>query len=95
MRLSRRSGNEGSQMFTDQTMLALSRGLSGLGRLEVAQAAKERGWTVLERELECCPGGAFDPAQEMVAARVIVPTRVVVPARARSSSGWGEWLWVP
>jgi hypothetical protein len=39
----------------DETMLALDRELSGLARLEVGQAAKERGWATLQRELERRP----------------------------------------
>jgi hypothetical protein len=46
----------------DETMLALDRELSGLARLEVGQAAKERGWAALQRELERHPVRTAVPA---------------------------------
>jgi hypothetical protein len=40
---------------SDETLLALSRELSGLAQIKVNQAAKERGWATIQRELECHP----------------------------------------
>ena len=40
---------------SDETLLALSRELSGLAQIKVNQAAKERGWATIQRELACHP----------------------------------------
>lgn len=45
----------------DDTILALDRELSNLSGLQVAQAAKERGWAALHRELERHPVRAASP----------------------------------
>ena len=39
-------------LTVDEGMMVISRELSGLARMEVGQAAKERGWATLHRELE-------------------------------------------
>ncbi len=59
----------------DEAMLAISRELSGLTQLPVAQAARERGWASLQRELERRP----------VVATGAGSAHSVRPARAR---GW-------
>jgi hypothetical protein len=46
----------------DDTIRALDSELSGLGCLQVAQAAKERGWATLQRELERHPVRPASPA---------------------------------
>lgn len=46
----------------DETILALSRELSGLKEIQVPQAAKERGWASLQRELERHPVHSAVPA---------------------------------
>jgi hypothetical protein len=51
----------------DETILALSRELSGLRETQVPQAAKERGWASLQRELERHPVHAAVPAARPVA----------------------------
>ncbi len=47
--------------WSTRPSLALDRELSGLAQLEVAQAAKERGWATLQRELERHPVRTADP----------------------------------
>lgn len=49
-------------LTVDETILALDAELSGLGQIQVAQAAKERGWATLHRELERHPVRAASPA---------------------------------
>jgi len=55
----RRRGKEGSapsgEGLRDESLRALAEELSALGRLQVPQAAKERGWATLARELERRP----------------------------------------
>ena len=46
----------------DETIVALSRELSGLAQVQVSQAARERGWVSLQRELERRPVRATAPA---------------------------------
>jgi hypothetical protein len=46
----------------DDAMRALDSRLSGLSQIEVAQAAKERGWAALHREIERHPVRAASPA---------------------------------
>ena len=54
-----RRGKEGSapsgEGLRDESLRALAEELSALGRLQVPQAAKERGWATLARELERRP----------------------------------------
>ncbi len=46
---------EAADISVDDAMLTLHAGLSELAHIEVAQAAKERGWAALSRELERHP----------------------------------------
>lgn len=73
-------------IVVDETMVALSRELSGLARLEVGQAAKERGWATLQRELERRPVRAAAPVLAKDAGRAGSGPRA---RRARS----GGWRW--
>ncbi len=73
-------------LVVDETMVALSRELSGLARLEVGQAAKERGWAALQRELERRPVRAAAPVLAKDAGRAGSGPRA---RRARS----GGWRW--
>ena len=54
-----RRGKEGSapsgESHLDESLRALAEEISALGRLQVPQAAKERGWATLQRELERRP----------------------------------------
>ncbi len=72
----------------DRAMVALSRELSGIARMEVGQAAKERGWAKLQRELERRP---VRPSVSATARSrgVKAPVRVGAgaPARGLYSSG--------
>ncbi|MBN1322261.1 MAG: hypothetical protein JXA87_15630 [Thermoleophilia bacterium] len=56
-------------LTVDEAMMAISRELSGLARMEVGQAAKERGWATLHGELERRPVRAQSPAARGVEAR--------------------------
>lgn len=49
-------------LTVDEGMMAISRELSGLARMEVGQAAKERGWAALHSELERHPVRAHSAA---------------------------------
>jgi len=46
---------ESAEIIVDETLLALHSELRELAHLEVAQAAKERGWAAVQRELERRP----------------------------------------
>ena len=46
----------------DESIVALSRELSGLAQVQVSQAVRERGWASLQRELERRPVRATAPA---------------------------------
>ena len=54
----------------DESLLALVAEISALGRLEVPQAAKERGWASLQRELERRPIRATGSPAKTGARRV-------------------------
>jgi len=64
----------------DEAMLVISQELSGLAQLPVAQAARERGWAALQRELERHPVVA-------TGTRSTVRARPARPAHSRS------WRW--
>lgn len=64
-------------VVVDEAMLVIGRELSGLAQLPVAQAARERGWAALQRELERRP----------VVATGAKSTGSARPAKARS------WRW--
>jgi hypothetical protein len=75
----------------DETMVALSRDLSDLARMEVGQAAKERGWATLQRELERRP---VRPAASVAAkgAGAKTPVRVGAGSQVRTAhSGGRRW----
>ncbi|MCE5254875.1 MAG: hypothetical protein LLG45_11835 [Actinomycetia bacterium] len=61
----------------DEATVLLSRELSAMGRMEVGQAAKERGWAKLQRELERHP---VQPAASPVAKKDETKTPVAVGA---------------
>jgi hypothetical protein len=60
----------------DEAMLVIGRELSGLAQLPVAQAARERGWAAVQRELERRPVVA-------TGAKSTAPIRSARPAKAR------------
>lgn len=74
----------------DETMVTLSRELAGIARMEVGQAAKERGWAKLQRELERHP---VRPASVVVKdAGARIPARVGAGASGRGLySGGRRW----
>jgi hypothetical protein len=76
----------------DEAMAALSRELSGLAHLEVGQAAKERGWAALQRELQHRPVRTAAPVMaKSVGARGAVHAGAGPQART-VHSGSQRWL---
>ena len=78
----------------DESILALSRELSGLAQVQVPPAAKERGWASLQRELERSPVRAAGKVASAPAgaakgtARPTGPDRPTDPARSTHSRTW-------
>ena len=73
------------EVLMDKSLLALSRELSGLAQVQVSQAAKERGWASLQRELERHPVRATAPAA--TAKGAAGQTGAARPGHSRS------WRW--
>jgi len=76
----------------DETMVTLSRELAGIARIEAGQAAKERGWAKLQRELERHP---VRPAASVVVknAGAKNPIRVGAGASGRGLyAGGRRWV---
>jgi len=79
----------------DETMIALSRELSGLAHMEVGQAAKERGWASLRRELERRPIRAAGASAPKGAGNVgaKTPVRVGAGSQPRTAlAGNRRWM---
>ena len=73
----------------DDTIVALDSELSGLGHMQVAQAAKERGWATLQRELQRHPVRAASPALlKGTGAKDSVRGGAAQPVPAGRSRGW-------
>ena len=73
----------------DDTILALDAELSSLGHMEVAQAAKERGWATLQQRLETHPvrSGSSAPLKGS-GAKGSSRSGVFQPVTAGRSHGW-------
>jgi len=79
----------------DETMRAVSRELSGLAHMEIGQAAKERGWADVRRELERRPIRAAGTAAPKGArnAGTKTPLRVGAGSQARTVfAGSRRWM---
>jgi len=73
----------------DDTILALDAELSRLGRMEVAQAAKERGWATLQQRLETHPVRSSSSAPlKGSGAKGSSRSGVFQPVTAGRSHGW-------
>lgn len=81
-------------IIVDEGILALDSSLADLARLEVGQAAKERVWAGLQRELEHRPVRAAVPVFSKEAGsksgdRAGVGRRAATARRTSRSRGWG------
>ena len=76
------------EVLIDRSLLTVSRELSGLAQVQVSQAAKERGWSSLQRELERRPVRAAGKAAGAPAAAAKGAARHAGAARPGHSRSW-------
>ena len=78
-----------TDIVLDEPLSAIDSQLRGLAQIEVTQAAKERGWATLHRELERHPVRSVAPAlPKGVAMRPALDGGSVRTAPAARSRGW-------
>jgi hypothetical protein len=84
----------GLDATVDESIMALSRELSALAHVEVSQAAKERGWASLQRELERRPVRATGKVAGAPVAMRKGATRVTGAARPTARPAHSHtWRW--